>query len=283
MKPFTRDILVGVVAGLAAVVVLSARRERLQIPPGLYQASLDLPQHREMAQMLRPPASSAATVQRLQKRLDAPDVKGAALDQVLAYLADASGVEIHVDWAVLAGLGIARNAGVDVRLNGVTVAEALRQALAAPAAEAPESHRLTYQIEGDRLRVSTYEEFSSETITRVYDVREIIRLMLEIDRGLLPPARPPRAEPKPPVNRGHLEPWPPTEFVTSPPQAVEFLRETIVSMFDPVSWLENGGNRGRVHYIAGRLIVTQTRPTQDQIAVWLQFLNEELRNPTPRN
>src|SRR5688572_5290296 len=97
VRAISRDILVGMVAGLSAVAVVSMRSEQVRVPAGLYQASIDQNRFQEMEEMLRPPANSAKTHQRLLTTIDAPDAEGAAFDQMLAYLADVSGAAIEVE------------------------------------------------------------------------------------------------------------------------------------------------------------------------------------------
>jgi hypothetical protein len=274
VRGVTRDIVVGVLAGLTAVAVLSLRREGLRIPPGLYQATLNEPKYREMAVMLRPPTGSAEALKKLQVRVNAPDVQGAALDQVLAYLADVCGVEIEVDWGVLGAAGVARNARVNVRLRDVSVAEALRQTLASAA----EDVKLAYHMEGGRIRVSTRDEFSKHLVTRVYDVRDIIKGMISSDASLLPPKRGPGGGAPGPLRSGEgfASPRLWTDFVTTPRQAVEHLTEIATTEVDPPSWSIFGGSVGRIQYFAGRLIVTQTLPNHDELAAILYWMREEI-------
>src|SRR5688500_11687303 len=201
MKPLTRDILVGIVAGLIAVAVLTLRRQAPAIPGGIYQASLNVPKYRELETMLRPAAGSSQIVKSLQTRIDAPDVSGAAFDKIITFIEDTAGVEIDVEWGVLASENIPRNEPVTVSLRRVTAAEALRQTFEAVGkSKAP----LAWQIEAGRIRISLKSVLSRESVVRVYDVSDIVRGLYERDASLRrrhgPPGRalPPYPSPTPP-------------------------------------------------------------------------------------
>ena len=276
MRGMTRDIIVGIMAGLVAVAVSSLRTERMQIPRGVYQTTLDDKKYREMAAMFRAPVGSAETLKKLRTRVDAPDVQGAAFDQVLAYLSDVAGIQIEVEWGVLGPAGVYRNARVNVRLRNVTVGDALRQTIASAAEE---THvKLDFQIDGGRIRVSTRTSLSEHVVTRIYEVRGIIAGMLSVDRSLLPPRRGPAMAMPGPVRKpeGLIsgEPW--TDFVTHPREAVMHLIRTAMENVDPPSWRYTGGSTGQIQYFAGRLIVTQTLPNHDQLALLLQWMREEV-------
>jgi hypothetical protein len=283
VRLLTRDILIGTLSGLIAFGVMSFRRERQQFPGGLYQVSLDLPKYREMASMLRPPASSAEAHRKLHAPLNAPDIRGAAFDKVLAYLADVSGVEIEVEWGVLAKARIARNEPVDVRLTAVSALDALRQALSSVARQS--SHKLAFQIENGIVRISTEEALSKDIVTRVYDVRDIIHSIVNSDKSLMTPRRiPAQTSPGPVKNvEGLFADLPFTDFCTSPQDAAHLLIDSSMNTIDPTSWRHNGGSLGQIQYFAGRLVVTQTRPNHDALAAMIYWMREEIvHEPKPQ-
>jgi hypothetical protein len=281
MKAVTRDIIVGVVAGLVAVGVLS-HRDRPQVPPGVYQATLDTPKYRELEEMLCTPGDSNAAFAKLRTGINAPDVKGAALDKIITFVEDASGVEISVDWGLLAAEQIPRTTPVNVRLSGVTAADVLRDALDFAAAG---KKLLAWRIESGRVRVSTYMALSEERITRVYDVSDIVRDLYEHDRALFalktPPS--PTSSPevlsvsKPPARSGArasaLLQF--ADFATTPREIRDALALFLAREVNPESYAH--GPSGTIYVWGGKFVAKHPRPQQDQIALWLHWIREDLR------
>jgi hypothetical protein len=283
MKRLARDTIVGVIAGLIAVGVNSFNRGRPSIPGGVYQASINLSRYREMEQMVRSPGDSAGTLAKLRTRIDAPDVRGAAFDKVLAYLEDVSGVEFDVEWAVLADAQTQRNAPVNVRLRGVTVAEALREALdSAPSGQQP----LAWQVEAGRVRISTEGTLFAETVVRVYDVADIVSDLYAHDRALYV-RRVPRAATGPVRSErpgdwirrfpAHGSGWTLefADFATTPEEIIESLATFLASRADSSDYNRRGP--GTIFVWGSRLIVKHPRPNQDQIAMWLAWIRDDLR------
>ncbi len=301
-----KDTLIGVIAGVAAAGVLLTRRGETPIPSGIYQAQLDLPKYREMAMQLRPQGPSAIQ-QKLGKRLGEFHMRETALDGTLQYIQDVSDMNIEVEWGALEAENIARNMAVRVDLKNPTASEAIRAVLESAGRLGA---RLAFQVEGDRVRVSTSEALSRDTLTRAYDIREIIRGLVENDTALLQRKIPPGALlelPGPDGGRGLFGASPTDsavasvdergsafyvgghssprmkfgDFITSAPDAEHKLVRLIEERIDPASWRNTGGSSGAIFYFGGKLIITQTRQNHEDIALLLQWIKDEVAAPAP--
>lgn len=104
------------------------------------------------------PATSKAD-QAVQKALDAKisklDFDQTEFANVIRFLRDVSGTNIHVRWNDLARRHIAKSLPVTIRLKDVTVEQGLREVLKqAGTAEVP----LTYRVEGDVITILAADE-----------------------------------------------------------------------------------------------------------------------------
>jgi hypothetical protein len=91
------------------------------------------------------------------------------------------------------------------------------------------------------VHVATSEDLARFTVTRVYDVRDIIADALA-------------------GGRSWNGPVPPTEL-----DAAEALVTLIQEEIEPETWRYAGGTSGGIRYFAGRLVVTQTEENQDAV------------------
>jgi len=90
------------------------------------------------------------TAARLAERIAAIDFRDQPLAEVVAFLADLSGLRISFDREAIGGLGVDLDEPVTVRLSDVTVGEVLTAALA--------GRPLVYVVEGDRVVVTTRQK-----------------------------------------------------------------------------------------------------------------------------
>ena len=103
----------------------------------------------------------------VQKRME---LTGVRLEQAIDYIRDISGTSIHVKWATLEQAGVTKDTTVTVKLQDVTIDKALRTILEDVGGVNP----LSYVVSDGVITISTKEDLSKETITRVYDIRDLI-------------------------------------------------------------------------------------------------------------
>jgi hypothetical protein len=162
-------------------------------------------------------------------------VTNAPLDQVLADLARASGVNVHVHWRALEAAGIAADMPVTLNLRQLPASRVLTHVLE----EAGGGNvALRYRIEQGVVEVSTAEELSTYTVTRIYDVRDLIEDVLARDRRLNGAGAKKTEEDA--VN-----------------ETVNMLREAV----EPGTW----DGPPLAHHFAGHLIVTRSPEVQDKL------------------
>ena len=185
-----RDVLIGVVAGMAALSVMGWRRTEVSSPDGVYQATIDQKKYREMEQTLAPPSlSTLETRRRLQTRIEKLEVQNARFDWIIGYLADASGVDIAVEWAGVRPYA-PPDQPVSLNLYNVPVIQALQEALAQAAGAG--QMNVALRIEPGRVLISLADRLNKrEQVMRVYDVRDLLHMALDPSWALKPWKGPP--------------------------------------------------------------------------------------------
>jgi hypothetical protein len=105
----------------------------------------------------------------LAQRVEEVAFEDTPLADVVAYLTELMGVNVHVHWARLEDYGVARETAVSMKLHDVTVERVLRLVLN-EIREVP----VDYQIEDGVLLISTQEGILRNLTTQVYDVRDLL-------------------------------------------------------------------------------------------------------------
>ncbi len=108
--------------------------------------------------------------QQLRQKIQRLNFDGVEFKDVIAFLRDVSGVNIHVKWNALQQSGIDRTTPVTVKLNDVSLEKALRVILETVGGITP----LTYVIDEGVIEISTRDDLSRKTTIKVYDIRDMI-------------------------------------------------------------------------------------------------------------
>lgn len=195
---------------------------------------------------------------------------------MLQYLADASGVDIQVEWKFVRDVA-PPDKKISLKRYNVSVNEAIREVLRQSSND--DARLLAIHIEPGTVTVSLSDQLNKELVMRVYDVRDLIAAALNPMTALRTWKGPPTTLPSTGLLDGRSDPrhgleW--MDFVTSPQEAQEELIRNIKQEINPNSWREFGGT-ATVRMIAGKLIVIQTRQNQDDIAIWLDTMRQVLR------
>jgi len=181
----------------------------------------------------------------LQKNLPKVSFSGIALGDVVSFLRETSGVNFHVRWDMLRQSGIDQKTPVNVELADVTVEKVLRTILDDVGGVNP----LGFIVDGGVVTITTREDISTRPIVRVYDVADLIG------------AR------------------------NDEPGRTEGLINVIRGTVAPESWRggEAAGTTGRVTVFQRKLVIAQTSPAHQRIALLLEALRERtpLASPTP--
>jgi len=110
------------------------------------------------------------TRKKLRQKLARLDFDDIEFQDVIRFLREVSGANIYVKWKALEAMGIDRSATVTVHLQDVSLEKALDIILSDVGGVNP----LSYIIEEGVITISTKDDLASNTITRVYDIRDLI-------------------------------------------------------------------------------------------------------------
>jgi len=183
------------------------------------------------------PASRAARAT-LQENLAKFEFHKVRFDSVIDYFRDVTGLNVVVKWEALQAAGIDASTAVTLKLSNVSHGRALTETLAAVGGVVP----LGYILDEGIVRVSTMEDFSTITTTRVYDVADLVA-------GDADKSREEKAE----------ELW-----------------RVIRAVIDCETWAESGGTIGQFADFDGLFVVSQTAQNHAQLAELLTTIRRKL-------
>ena len=183
------------------------------------------------------PISAAPTLRQRQFGMDLTPVEAKALEHrlpadwrtneglqsALRRIGDRENLNVFFNWRPLEAAGARRDTPVTVPVAGMTVGDAIEKILA--------SHHppLAASFDEGVLTISTRGDIQRNTITRVYDVRDLMRTAAE----------------------------------------QKHLTDALQRDLEPTSWRDAGGSVGSIRVLSGQLIVTQTPVTQYDLQVYL--------------
>jgi len=195
---------------------------------------------------------------KLKTRLTRLDFDDIEFGDVIKFLRDVSGVNIYVKWQALSAAGVERATTVNVHLGNITVEKALQIILDDVGGVNP----LGFVVEDGVVTVTSKEDLQTRTITRVYDIRDMIfripnfkgpRMDLELNSG----AGAGGGGGAGAGAGGDLFGQEGGEEETmSKAELVSRIIETIRTTVDPPSWTDE--TRVGIRELHGQLIVTQT-------------------------
>ena len=188
------------------------------------------------------------------------------LEKVLHDLAAKSGLHFYVDWPALQKAGVVRTSPVTARLREMKYFEAIE--LVFKTVEGGESpDQLGYAADEGVLTISTYRELDKNTVTRRYDVNDL--LFEAPDYGSVPNLVHP--ELSAPGATGAAE-----AAAQTWANRVDELRKYVLENVEPGSWKEHGGITGSIASSPLRavLLITQTPRAQRKVQAVLDGLRQ---------
>lgn len=194
-----------------------------------------------------PPASADAKLAKMLKevRFDKTPLRDA-----LDWLRDETGLNLVVNWSPLSVYKIDRQTPISVILNDVTAAEAL-EVICREACGETLPRSMAFHADGNLVFVSTSDTLNRRTVTRIYDIADLLRL----ER----------------TRRAYISNVD-ESMVSTKEEIIEDICRLIVDLVAPDVWREAGGSQGAIREFGGRLIVTQTPDCHRQIAELLDGL-----------
>lgn len=199
------------------------------------------------------------------------------LPEVINSLRGLLGVNMQVDWNVMEAFGVRRDVSITLKVNDLPAGRVLELALR----EAGGGQvRMCLEAQKGVLIVSTCEEAGRHMVTRVYDLRDLLRAIV---------APPQTADAGTGARGMPLHKATDTEFrarwardkpaqEAADPNVGEVfheLQELITSVVNPDSWEINAG-RGSMRAVAGLLVVRNNQWTHRELYLLLEDLREKL-------
>ena len=227
--------------------------------------------------------------------------RGQGFAQAIDFFRDVTGANIFVSWKALEGVGIKRETPVEISVRNVKFDAALKKILGEVGGP---NVKLGYTVEDGMITITTAEELAKNTVTRFYDIRDLL-------------VAPPEPDPVPTVSQAQrmrerqrermmarTAPWntsnnaPTIPYYKESPnspggagasveavapagsaahrseQQAALIVSTIKRMVDRDSWIDNGGKVGEIRFIQGQLAVQQTPDNQRQVVSLLDRLRE---------
>lgn len=248
-----KDLLIGTLAGISAVVVTAWLNPRPAPAPAPMFRDANFSYAWPDDQDYLPTTQPSPAERKLEKIVQKIEVKGGRLDKLLAFLADTTGVNMSVNWRTLEAAGIAADCPVTLKLHELPARIILKQTLDNAGGG---NVKLAFRIGDGVVRISTADEFAREAVTRVYDVRDLI------EKGIAEQSR-------------YVDPR--FSKVMTAQDSMDALVRVIQETIDPTSWRDAGGSIGGIRLIFGELIVTLSAEGHDELRQLLAALRQKPR------
>jgi type II secretory pathway component GspD/PulD (secretin) len=233
--------------------------------------------------------SEESRMAREKLRKVAPEIKFEAMElqEVINQLRALTGLNIVPNWQALDAAGISKDAEVTLKLKDVRFEKALQLILDEVGAG---ETQLSFEIDDGVVQVSTKEDLSRKTVTRVYNVQDLLitiptfrgrQINLEqvgqnSQQGGIGGGRYVKGQGGASGAQGGMfqggggnqEDLGGTTGANPLEPIIELIRQTI----DPESWREAGGNVGSIQSLNQQIIVTQTQSAHTELRDLLQQL-----------
>ncbi|MGB7159469.1 MAG: M56 family metallopeptidase [Tepidisphaeraceae bacterium] len=210
------------------------------------------------------PNPNDATRALLERKLPEYRLDKAPLSDVIDAFRDLIGANIFVNWRALEAAGIGREQAVSARLRDVRAAKALDIILAEAGGD---KVKLGYTIDDGVITISTEDDLASDTLTRVYDVRDLT--------ALVPDHVPPSELTADVQPQG--KPGPASQPATTAPALISLVKQImglIQETVRPDAWREAGGKIASMRELEGQLIITATPDMHAAIDALLRQVRE---------
>jgi beta-lactamase regulating signal transducer with metallopeptidase domain len=216
------------------------------------------------------PEDTDAFQAKLDRKLPEVNLEGMPLADVIEFLRDTGGVNIFVNWKALEAAGIDRKEPVTARMRNVRFSKALQVVLESASSQAA---HIGYSADDGVVTVSTADDLAKNTLTRVYDIRDLLVMTPDFIPGegllgLSPTTKPSEPRPDQPGDKRDEELRKTRAALVN--DVVQLITETVATD----TWKDNGGSTGSVRELSGQLIVTQTPENHLELVRLLEQLRE---------
>lgn len=234
----TRDVIIGFLAGIVALIAMKLITPRPQ-PVPLVREVMTYSRAGSEASDANPATQPNGGRQNLNTILESVEMKRVPLSQALAKLSQMTGGNFIVEWGALGAAQIGDDQPITINLHQVRGDVALKALVDQLGGE---REKIGYRVQDGIVRISTVHNLSREQFVRVYDIRDVIYDLYSSSKSF---------------------PTPNVELTKH--DAVDEVTGTILRGVDPASWREAGG-MASIEVFSGRLIVRQTLENHQAIA-----------------
>jgi hypothetical protein len=116
------------------------------------------------------PTGAAAVEALLERRVDKVDLDGKQFGEAIDLIRKWSGANVYVNWGAMAAVGVDKTATTSVKLANVTIRQVLEKVLLDVGGANP----LGFEAQDGILTVSTRDDLECHTVTRVYDIGDLL-------------------------------------------------------------------------------------------------------------
>ncbi len=213
--------------------------------------------------------ANRAVLRRLRQRLPRLDFSGIAFGDVVQFLREVSDVSIHVKWSALETIGVDKTTKVSVNLTNVTLEKTIQVILDDVGGVNP----LGFVLDEGVITITTVDDLSSRTVTRVYDIRDLV-VRTPNFKGPKVTLRQTAGNNNNAAGWG----WGDDDDDGKTPSMKEELTSDITdlirSTIDPDTWREAGGKHASIRELSGQIIVTSTAENQQALMDLLAQLRQ---------
>jgi general secretion pathway protein D len=232
-----------------------------------------------------------AVLAQLERPLPELTFDGVGFADVVDFLRDVSTANIFVNWKALEAAGLDRNTPVSARLRNVKFSKALTVILdSVSGGTVP----LGFTIDDGVITISTGEDLDKNTLTRVYDIRDLIIDIPDFDNA-------PQFNLQQTSQQGEGSgggsggggggggggsgggglfgnsgggQTEEEDVGKTRQELIDEITKLVTDTVAPDSWRDAGGSVGAIRELSGQLIVTQTPENQRQLVNLLEQLRE---------
>ncbi len=214
--------------------------------------------------------ADSAVRRRLNTVLPKLELPGVEFKDVVQFLREFGNVSIHVRWAALEMVGVTRKSKVNVHLTNVTLNKAIRVILDDVGGGNP----LGFVLDEGVITISTMDDLSRRTVTRVYDIRDLVVRMPNFKGPNINLRRSGN-------NNNNAGGWgwgddddDDDDDEKTRDEMIEDVLDLIRSTIDPDTWRKTGGKHGSIREVGGQIIITQTAENQRALTDLLSQLRQ---------
>jgi beta-lactamase regulating signal transducer with metallopeptidase domain len=186
--------------------------------------------------------ADATTIAGLDRRLPEIRFNANALSDVIDFLRDTTNANIYVDWAALKVAGVGKETPVTARLRDIKFGKAL-ELIFKSVEKDDDANQLGYTVDAGVLTITTRRELNKNTVTRRYDINDLLFIPPDYSSTTDKPATVKREE--------RIK------------EVVRYIEQNVA----PNSWKDAGGDVGSISTSPLRAIILITQTPENQAKI----------------